>query len=421
MTETGRPTQRASTAKRRQDILEAALECFIDKGFDATSLRQIAARAKMTHAGLLHHYESKEALIAALLLQRDERDSAFIRRAAGQAHGGTGYASPLFALLAQHQAAPGEMRFWGELFASASRKGHASGPYFRVRYQNVRATMGSELQRRMEAGALKEGVNPELAAILLAAVLDGLQSQWLLDPELPITAALDHFLNLILGPGAQAGDDTPTPDRSVSSGAGSPTRGTTGSRSQLLAAAVRVFTAKGFAGASIADVAAAAGCSKAAVLYHFATKRGLLHEVLEPLNEALNGLLALISSLPPHRRTSIGVPALIQLTVQHRALVGLADAPFTGDDGDQSSVPLWGGAAMLELLAGSMDTGVQAAARFALAGIPGFCRASAALTDEALGGALQTALQALLLRTPRNDVEECIPVPGDQGGLTLPG
>lgn len=403
MKEGQRPTQRASTTNRRQEILQAALECFIENGFDATSLRQIAARAKMTHAGLLHHYESKEALIAALLLQRDERDSAFIQRLAKEKRDQTGYAPSLFALLAQHQTAPDEMRFWGELCASASRAGHASQPYFSGRYDNVRTFMASVLRRRAESGALKEGVDPELTAILLPAVLDGLQSQWLLDPHLPIEAALDHFLSLILRAGVRLDEDIQTspshPVRSVSSRARALSKGTEGSRNRLLAAAVNVFTAKGFGGASISDVAVAAGCSKAAVLYHFATKRELFHEVLKPLNDALNAWLTQLSSLPPHRRTSIGIPTLIQLTVQHRFLVGLVDGPFTGDAGDQSSAPIWGGAAMLELLVDSMDREVQDVARFAVAGIPGFCRQSASSTDEALGRALTTTLQALLVRT----------------------
>ncbi len=53
-----------STAKRRRLIVESAAECFIEKGFHQTSVRDIAAKAKISLGNLYNHFESKAALIA---------------------------------------------------------------------------------------------------------------------------------------------------------------------------------------------------------------------------------------------------------------------------------------------------------------------------------------------------------------------
>jgi AcrR family transcriptional regulator len=390
------PTRHAGTAARRQEILNAALDCFVENGFDGTSLRQIAVRAGMTHAGLLHHFESKEALVAALLRRRDEQDSELAKQYAAETSEDDGRAPALFALLAHNRASPGEMRFWSELFAAASRPGHPSRIYYAARYASLRTLMEAVFQRRAEAGALREGVQPELIAMLLPAVLDGLQSQWLLDQDLPIDRAVDHFLTLLLRPGAKlAQAATPQEfDRSVSPDSQMTPSAAVSHRERILAAAIELFTSRGFGGTSISEVAMEAGCSKASVLYHFATKDELLQTALEPLNVALHGLLTTLRSIPPAMRTNRGVPALIELSVQHRSLMALMAVLPTSTNGG-ALVPAWADGSVVEML-GSSRAGTPGTANFVAAAIPAFCRQSASLTDQMLRKHLTAALSVLL-------------------------
>lgn len=65
-----------------------------------------------------------------------------------------------------------------------------------------------------------------------------------------------------------------------------PTRGRPGgeeSRARLVAAAARLFAARGFDGVSVRELAAAADVNVAAVSYHFGGKRGLYLSALEQL------------------------------------------------------------------------------------------------------------------------------------------
>ena len=58
----------------RELILDTAMDLFRRFGYKSTSVRDIAARAGITHPGLLYHFPTKEALLMAVLQRRDELD-----------------------------------------------------------------------------------------------------------------------------------------------------------------------------------------------------------------------------------------------------------------------------------------------------------------------------------------------------------
>ena len=63
------PTEPPSTRER---ILDVALDLFIEKGFDKTSLREIAEQLGVTKAALYYHFASKEDILMALHLRLHE-------------------------------------------------------------------------------------------------------------------------------------------------------------------------------------------------------------------------------------------------------------------------------------------------------------------------------------------------------------
>lgn len=57
---------------KRQDILEGAVACFMEQGYAATSMDNVAARAGVSKATIYAHFTSKEDLFSAVIIGRCE-------------------------------------------------------------------------------------------------------------------------------------------------------------------------------------------------------------------------------------------------------------------------------------------------------------------------------------------------------------
>jgi AcrR family transcriptional regulator len=64
---------RAAPPPRRVEICRTAAEIFRDRGYDATSVSDIARALGMTKAGLYHYFDSKEALLFEIMVYGLER------------------------------------------------------------------------------------------------------------------------------------------------------------------------------------------------------------------------------------------------------------------------------------------------------------------------------------------------------------
>ena len=61
-----------AAASTRERILDVALDLFTEKGFDGTSLREIAERLGVTKAALYYHFASKDDILMALHMRLHE-------------------------------------------------------------------------------------------------------------------------------------------------------------------------------------------------------------------------------------------------------------------------------------------------------------------------------------------------------------
>jgi len=173
MTEPGYAKGRA---RRRQIILQA-LAMFGEVGYRGASLREIAARCGISHPGLLHHFPTKELLLQAVLEQRDAEDRAWM----GVTVTGADRLLRLVDLVALNATRRGIVELFCVLSAEGTSSEHPAHGYFVRRYQaSLSAIEGAYAQAR-DAGALRAGVDPRIAAQQVVALMDGLQLQWLLD------------------------------------------------------------------------------------------------------------------------------------------------------------------------------------------------------------------------------------------------
>lgn len=187
----------AKSAVRRAEIVRAARDSFVEHGYERSTLRGIAERAGMSTVGMLHHFGSKEELLVAVIADRESQERERAARAADPSAGQAASLTQIFVdVLREHQEAPELMRLWGELIASSSRPDHPAHDYLVARYTATRASLAERLAAP-SGGKLPAQLTPESAATLLIAVLDGLQTQWLLDPSVDILDTLTRFLDLL--------------------------------------------------------------------------------------------------------------------------------------------------------------------------------------------------------------------------------
>ncbi|MDD9381405.1 TetR/AcrR family transcriptional regulator [Streptomyces sp. ZAF1911] len=189
---------RARSEERRVEIVRAALEVIAERGYRGAALGTVAERVGLTQQGLLHYFPTKEALLVAVLEERDRWDTGGGTRALADA-----WRPDLLASLVEYNAMrPGIVQTFSALLGESVTDGHPAREFFAERYAQVRSAMADVL--RAEYGdRLPSGLTPEQAAPLLAAVMDGLQYQWLLAPEsVDMPGTFRAFLDLIQGPRA---------------------------------------------------------------------------------------------------------------------------------------------------------------------------------------------------------------------------
>jgi AcrR family transcriptional regulator len=66
-------------------LLDSAASCFVESGFAATSLDQVAQRARVTKGAIYHHFTSKRDLFMAVLERQEEVSAAAVRVAGDNA------------------------------------------------------------------------------------------------------------------------------------------------------------------------------------------------------------------------------------------------------------------------------------------------------------------------------------------------
>ena len=188
----------AKTAERRQEILQTALEVFGESGYRGSSFREIAARVGLTDTGVAHHFGGKGKLLLEVLKQRELADRAFVAATSIRDPFGRG-------LVARNGRTPGVIRLFATLSAESTDSAHPAHGHFVQRYATMRRTFAARLRNVEEAPIVAADIDPDIAARLVIAVMDGLQIQWLLDPSQDMSVAYDDFVKRYFG-------DTSGPD-----------------------------------------------------------------------------------------------------------------------------------------------------------------------------------------------------------------
>ena len=178
------PTKKRARRDRKEEILIAATKSFSETGFRGTSLASVADAVGLTEPGLLHYFPSKIMLLQEVLEYREKQDV--------EKYSGVIYPKDLTldkmlealeGLVSDNEMKPRIIRLFTVLVGESIREDHPSHDYFVDRYVYGRRIFTEALNNICETEKINPNVDLDQIAVILMAVMDGLQIQWLLHPE----------------------------------------------------------------------------------------------------------------------------------------------------------------------------------------------------------------------------------------------
>jgi AcrR family transcriptional regulator len=187
-----RRTQAERTRASREKIIRAATEFFAQQGFHGAKMADIAQSAGLTGPGLLHHFPSKTHLLMEVLKERERIDSE--RMSATRKKVGSHFLEAASELVEHNETVPGLVQLFNLLVAESIDPGHPAHEFFIQRYQREREGMAQMIAQAQQAGEVRADIPAETLVVLIFAMMDGLQVQWLLEPDKISMAAMFRVL-----------------------------------------------------------------------------------------------------------------------------------------------------------------------------------------------------------------------------------
>lgn len=188
----GRRGSYAKGVARRQEILDRAIEVFQERGADGTSLRRIAETIGVSHAALLHYFDSREQLLVAVY------EHAEAKRHSESPRSDPGAVEGMVEAATQNVKVPGLVELYTTLVASSLESGSEHGrAFFTERFERVRGDVADRLREEQAEGKVRTDVDPDQIAAIIVAASDGLQIQWLLDPSIELERTLGALATLL--------------------------------------------------------------------------------------------------------------------------------------------------------------------------------------------------------------------------------
>jgi AcrR family transcriptional regulator len=164
---------------RRQRILAVAQRLMTRNGGRGTTLSQIAQEAGVTTAGLLHHFESKEQLLHAVLDARDADDLAHVDITGD-------VVEQLERVTDRFARSPDLIGLFTVLLTENLDPDAPLHSRFLGRYRDAVEIVAGAIRRGQEAGRYRTDLDPAVKAVEIIAFLYGMETSWLLDSSIPL-------------------------------------------------------------------------------------------------------------------------------------------------------------------------------------------------------------------------------------------
>lgn len=175
---------------RKLRILEVAERLLARNGWRNTSLAQIAKEAGVSPAGLLHHYESKEHLLNAVLDARDDDDDEHADRTGD-------LVTEIFKVAERFDRAPELVGTFTVLLVENIAPDAPLHDRLVKRQQAAVDIVAQLIRRGQDAGVYRSDFDPAIKAVEILAFTNGMETAWLLDPSIPLVDVFKGYAEML--------------------------------------------------------------------------------------------------------------------------------------------------------------------------------------------------------------------------------
>ena len=172
---------------RRQRIMAVAERLLARNGWRNTSLALIAKEAGVTPAGLLHHFESKEQLLNAVLDARDADDEIHADYRSGD------LISELSRVPERFERAPELIGTFTVLLVENIAPDAPLHDRMHKRYRDAIDIITEIIKRGQSDGTFRPDFDAVTKAVEILAFINGMETLWLLDRSIPLTEVFKGY------------------------------------------------------------------------------------------------------------------------------------------------------------------------------------------------------------------------------------
>ncbi|MEZ0356114.1 TetR/AcrR family transcriptional regulator [Mycobacterium sp. SA01] len=308
------PAVRRRPKDRKKQILDQAARLFIDRGFHSVKLEEIAEAAGVTARALYRHYDNKQALLTAVILNAQDEYQSF-RNPEGRTPEAT--ARPLHDELPDLIAAAVETRALTVLWQREARY-LTDDDRAEVRQRINAIVAGMQAGVRLEVPDLSPP-HAELRAWAVSSTLTSLGRHSLSLPGTELRVLL-YRACMAAARAAPVGALTPI------EGPASRELAAFSRYETLLAAGAQLFRARGYPAVSTADIGKTVGIAGPGLYRSFSSKQAILDTLVRRLDEwsALECIRVLRTNSPAAQRLDQLVAGRVRISLDDPDLVSVS-------------------------------------------------------------------------------------------------
>jgi len=190
---------RKGTAERRQQILEAAITCFIRQGYHQTGMRDVAAQAGVSLGNVYNHFAGKEEILTTIAGLEAEELALFVAPLKEESDAAIKL-ERFVADYAVYSGRPENALLSLEIVAAAAREPKIAALFLENRRELVLALAG--VAEELRSGGDSLAVREEVARLLLDTI-EGQAIRMVIEgrqPDKTELESLKHFaLSAVIG------------------------------------------------------------------------------------------------------------------------------------------------------------------------------------------------------------------------------